>query len=55
MDNLELQELLTLQANITTVIMAFTAVILIGIIIDVYLHLFKKYKEEKKIKKEKEK
>lgn len=39
----KLQELLLLQTNITTIILAFTAVILLGLTLDILLHLYKKY------------
>lgn len=50
MNNQELQELLLLQTNITTFILAFTALILAGVFFDLLVHLYKKY-----IKKEVEK
>lgn len=53
MNNQELQELLLLQTNITTIILAFTAIILLGVVLDILLHLYKKYiKKNKGTKKE---
>lgn len=50
MENQELQELLLVQSNITTIILAFTALILVGVFFDVLVHLYKKHikKGEKK-------
>lgn len=49
MNNQELLDLLTLQSNITTSIIALTALILVGILFDISLHLYIKYfKKEKK-------
>lgn len=55
MSNQGLQELLLIQAGITAVILAFTAVILAGALFDLGIHLYKKYikkgdKNEKNIK-----
>lgn len=47
MINQELEQLLLLQTNITTVILAFTAVILSFFLIDVIFHLYKKYIKRK--------
>lgn len=46
----KLQELLLLQTNITTIILVFTAVILAGVIMDLFLHLYKKHINIKKEK-----
>ena len=43
MNNQELIDLLLLQTNITTVILAFTALILSGIFLDILVHLYKKH------------
>jgi len=49
MTNQELEQLLLIQTNITTVILAITTFILAGVFMDLIFHLYKKYiKKEKK-------
>ncbi len=43
MSNETLQDLLLLQSRITTIILAFVAIVMAGIVFDLGIHLYKKY------------